>query len=373
MVIKNATILNENFMFEKKDVEFKEKIEKIEGHLDDENYLDGENLFLIPGFIDIHTHGCVGGDGCDGDLDVYEKMANQYAKKGVTSFLMTTMSLPITDLENILSTISTFIEHEKGDAYAHGIYLEGPFFNTDKKGAQNGEYLKTPDIKTMQHLIDVSKNNIKVVAFAPELKMEDGFIETFSKKLSLSIAHSASKYDQAKTAFSVGVKSVTHLFNAMLPYHHREPGVIGAAFDTENIFMEIICDGIHVHPAVIRNTFRQAGKDRMILISDSMCATGLADGNYKLGGQDVTVNGSTCLLSNGALAGSATDLFKCVKNAIEFGIEKETAIKAATQNPARLIGVDNVTGSISKGKNADLLLVDKDFNLIKTFVKGREI
>lgn len=372
MIIKNAKVLMGDFGFSKKDIEFENVITKIDDNIDGDDFIDGDGLFLIPGLIDIHTHGCAGFDGCDADITGYKNMSNSYARGGTTSFLMTTMTLELEKLEHILGVISEFIKSGEGYSNCKGIYLEGPFFNIKKKGAQYGEYMISPNIAKMDRLISASKDNIKVIAFAPEIEDSKEFIEKYASKYAMSIAHTMSDYDTAKEAIKLGVSSVTHLFNAMPSYSHREPGVIGAAFDSD-IFMEIISDGVHIHPAVIRNTFKSAGADRMILVSDSIRATGMKDGEYTLGGQKVTVKGKNCILANGTIAGSATNLLSCVKKAIEFGIEKEIAIKAATLNPARLVGIDKTTGSIEIDKYADLLLVDEQFGLKKVFVNGEEV
>lgn len=372
MIIKNANILMEDFKFYKKDIKFESVISEIADNINSGESIDAKGLFLIPGLIDIHTHGCFGGDGCDADIDIYKQMSDEYARGGTTSFLMTTMTLPVESLEHILSVISQFIESGEGKSSCRGVYLEGPFFNIQKKGAQYGEYMINPNITKMDKLISASKDNIKVIAFAPEIQDSKEFIKKYKDKYALSMAHTMADYETAKEAIELGVASITHLFNAMPSYSHRKPGIIGAAFDSE-IFMEIISDGIHIHPAVIRNTFKLAGEDKMILVSDSIRATAMPDGEYTLGGQKVTVMGKKCVLENGTIAGSSTNLFNCVKKAIEFGIKKEIAIKAATINPAKLIGIDNITGSIKENKSADLLLVDEDFNIKKIYVNGVEV
>lgn len=372
MIIKNAQILMDNFKFSKKDIEFESVITKIKDNIQSDEFIDASGLYLIPGLIDIHTHGCAGGDGCDADIAVYKEMSNSYAKGGTTSFLMTTMTLPVEKLEHILHVIANFIKSGEGNSSCRGIYLEGPFFNIQKKGAQYGEYMISPNIDKMDRFISASKDNIKVIAFAPEIEDCKEFIKKYANKYTMSMAHSMADYEIAKGAINLGVSSVTHLFNAMPGYSHRQPGIIGAAFDSD-VFMEIISDGVHIHPAVIRNTFKTAGEDRMILVSDSIRATGMEDGEYTLGGQKVTVKGKNCLLANGTIAGSSTNLFHCVKKAIEFGIKKEIAIKAATFNPAKMIGIDKITGSICENKNADLLLVDESFNIKKVYVNGVEV
>jgi N-acetylglucosamine-6-phosphate deacetylase len=261
-------------------------------------------------------------------------------------------------------------EKQRG-AYIHGIYMEGPFFSKNKKGAQAEEHLKDPDIQLFNRLYKASGENIKICALAPELENSEEFINEVKNKVVLSLAHTDSDYQKALTSINLGVKNITHLYNAMSPFNHRSPGVIGAAFDSD-VTVELICDGIHVHPAVIRATFKTVGSDRVILVSDSMAACGMKDGYYKLGGQNIIVKNGKATLKNGTIAGSTTNLMECVKNCYMFGIPLEQAIKSATFNPAKLIGVDDKTGSIKVGKYADLVLIDKNFNVKGVFVKGEK-
>ncbi len=374
MVIKNSIILKKDFTFEQLDVKIEEElIVEIGKNLTDERIVDGTGKFLIPGFIDIHTHGCVGFDTCDGNIDDYEKMSDFYASKGVTSFLFTTMSFSeqiISDiLEKIVEYMETIENKNKVVAYPHGIYLEGPFMSKAKKGAQAEEYIIPSDIEMYRRLADASGNRIKVVAMAPEEPYGLDFIKEVSKDCVISIAHTSADYFTAMKAIEAGASNVTHLFNAMMPFNHREPGVIGAAFDSD-VSMEIICDGIHLHPSVIRTVFKVAGADRVILISDSMQAAGMSDGTYSLGGQEVTLNNGKATLADGTIAGSSSNILVCVKNCISFGIPMEMAIKAATINPAKKIGIDKFTGSIEVGKYADLILIDENVNINQVFIKG---
>jgi N-acetylglucosamine-6-phosphate deacetylase len=246
-----------------------------------------------------------------------------------------------------------------------GINMEGPFIATSKKGAQNGKYIQSPNVTTFCELNAAARHLIKLVTLAPELENSIEFIRAVSDEITVSIGHTNADYETAKQAIEAGATHITHLYNAMPPYHHREPGVIGAAADSTSAMVELICDGIHIHPAVIRNTFRQFGDDRVILISDSMMATGMPDGTYELGRQTVYMKEKHAVLEDGTLAGSASNLFDCMKNAVSFGIPLETAIQSATENPARSIGIFDQVGSLSNGKRADIVIMDKNHDILR--------
>ncbi|MEG1447989.1 MAG: N-acetylglucosamine-6-phosphate deacetylase, partial [Oscillospiraceae bacterium] len=285
MVIKNATVLTDSFVFEKQDVLIEnDKIIDIGFDLHGEDIVDGKDSYLVAGFVDIHTHGCVGFDACDANYDGYKKMAEFYASKGVTSFLFTTMTLPKHELINILSLINKYMKSShSGCAIPQGVYLEGPFISPTKKGAQDDSHIKKPDIELFEQLDIASGNNIAVVTVAPEVDGSDDFIKYISNKCKVSIAHTDADYETSIKAIGNGASNITHLFNAMPPFLHRKSGVVGAGFDSENVTLELICDGIHLEPSVIRTAFKVAA-DRVVLISDSMMAAGLSDGEYSLGG-----------------------------------------------------------------------------------------
>lgn len=374
MIIKNANVLTDDFVFEKIDVKTdEERISYIGEVTSDKNIIDGNNCYLIPGFVDIHTHGCVGYDTCDANYDGYKKMAEFYASKGVTSFQFTTMTLPKDDLINILSQIKKYIGSQySGGAIAQGVYLEGPFISPLKKGAQDESYISPPDINLFTELNKASGNNINVVTVAPEMSGSIEFIIKASKICKVSIAHTDADFETSVMAIENGASNITHLFNGMTTFHHRNSGTIGAGFDNDDVTIEMICDGVHIKPEVIRTVFKIA-QDRIILISDSMMASGLNDGEYTLGGQYVKVEKSVARLKSGTIAGSASNLYDCVKNCINFGIKPELAIKSASYNPAKLIGKGNEIGSIKQGKYADLVLLDKHFNIKKVWIRGKEI
>lgn len=371
MVIQNASVLDSSFRFQKTDVKIDGGvISEIGQGLCASPIFDGDGLLLLPGLIDVHTHGCVNRDTCDGDPEGYREMARFYASRGVTSFLFTTMSLDETRLEEILTRIAAYMEKPGKGAYAHGIYLEGPFVSREKKGVQEEEYLRPPDIGMFHRLQQAAKGHMLIAAVAPELPGAGAFIEAVRGECVVTLAHTAADYDTARTALELGARSVTHLYNGMNFFKHRDPGLIGAALDKAE-FVELICDGIHSHPSAARMAFHAFGEDRVVLISDSMRAAGMPDGDYTLGGQPVSVrDGRAVLQGTETLAGSASHLIDCVKSAVRFGIPLEAAVKAATINPARLIGAERHTGSIAVGKAADLLAVDRDLNVKGVWIKG---
>ncbi len=371
MIIKNALIFGEDFTFFQGDVKVEEgKITEIGSLIADGETVDANGLYLLPGFIDIHTHGCAGADFCDAGIDTMLKMADQQAQNGVTSFLPTSMTVSTEMLENVFATLKTYMEQPHDGAHVYGAYMEGPFFSAAHKGAQPEAYLQNPNATLFHRLNRISGNAIRVVALAPELTGSSEFIREVKKTARVSIGHTAASYDTVMHAFADGASNMTHLYNAMTELSHRDPGAVGAAFDSDAT-VELICDGIHIHPAVIRATFKEVGARRIVLISDSMRASGMPDGRYSLGGQEVYVTGGVAKLADGTIAGSVTNVRQCVRNIVKFGISLEDALMSATINPARVAGIDHVTGSISPGKYADLLLTDRELNLRQVFVRGR--
>lgn len=257
-----------------------------------------------------------------------------------------------------------------GLASLRGIHLEGPFISKAKKGAQKEEYIIPADMDALQELQHCAEGLIRLVSIAPETEGSIECIAGLKEQFYFSIAHTMADYETACKAMKAGACHVTHLYDAMPVPTHREPSVLGAAADCKTVDVELICDGIHVHPSVVRNTFRIFGDNRVILISDSMRATGMKDGKYTLGGQAVLVKGSLAALADGTIAGSVTNLFDCMKMAVSMGIRKESAIKAATVNPARSIGIDDIVGSLEVGKRADILITDEELELQRVFIGG---
>ena len=371
MLIKNARVLCGDFALHNWDLRVEGRyIAEVGPNLSGDNVIDASACTLLPGLIDIHTHGCVGYDTCDGDPAGYAKMCSYYASRGVTAFLFTSMTLAPNRIKLVFETINHFYCTDRDGAQPWGIYLEGPFISAEKHGAQDSNYIAPPQKQLLEDFHNASGNRIKVVAIAPEVAGAPELISwAKDHRYTVTLAHTAADYDTAINAIERGATQVTHLYNAMNIPTHRSPGLPGAAFD-KGINVELICDGIHVHPSVVRTTFKAAGYDKVILISDSMQAAGMPDGKFQLGGQEVFVADGKATLSDGTLAGSCTNLLSCLENIVKWGIPFEQAVKAATINPAVAIGISNQTGSIKPGKLADLLLIDHAFNVRTVFVHG---
>lgn len=346
MLIKNAVlngktldILAENGKIQ--------KIGKISG--------DGFNaggLEVIPGLADIHAHGFMGADTMDGDL---KKISHALAECGTTTWYPTTMT---ESDERIMSACNA--DTNVGGANILGFHMEGPYISAKYKGAQNEKYIKLPSLEHFKKF-----KNIKLVTLAPELGGAAEFIKNCGCVACLG--HSSASYEDGVIAAQAGAKCLTHTFNAMPPFHHREPSLIGAAI-TENMYVQVIADGLHLHRAAVLALYRIFGTGRMILISDSMRAAHLCDGEYEFGGQQITVKNGVAKTRDGAIAGSTSSLMDCVKTAVKMGIPKTDAIKMATETPSNLMGINK--GRIEVGYDADLLLCDGDLNIKKVIING---
>lgn len=339
--------------------------------------MDVEGCYVIPGLVDIHFHGCKGYDFCDGTSEAFAAIAEYEAANGVTTIAPATMTLSREKLAGIFKAVREYNEKlacPKQDdntlrSTIRGINMEGPFVSMAKKGAQNGAYIHVPDREFFGEMQELCGGLIKHVAVAPEEDPDLTFIREISKETVISVAHTTANYDTASKAFEAGASHVTHLFNAMPPFAHRDPGVVGAAFDHKDVFVELICDGVHIHPAMVRTVFTMFGPERVCMISDSMMATGMPDGDYSLGGQAVGVKGKLATLADGTIAGSASNLYDCLKVAVQqMGIPLEQAVLACTSTPARSIRLEDSCGSIRAGLPADFVVLDEELN-IKMVVK----
>lgn len=331
-----------------------------------EEVVDGRGCYAVPGFIDMHFHGCMGHDFCDGTKEAIEAIAKYEASIGVTAIAPATMTLPVEELEHILAVAADYNRESHGGADLVGINMEGPFISAEKKGAQDERNIILCDEKVCRRFLRASESLVKFVGIAPEKNGDAAeFIRRMKEEVHISLAHTNADYDTAKAAFDAGACHAVHLFNAMPAFAHRDPGVVGAVSDSPHVNAEIICDGVHIHPSMVRAAFKMMGAERMILISDSMRATGMPDGRYMLGGLEVDVAGNRATLaSNGALAGSATNLMDCMRTAVrDMKIPLEEAVACATMNPARALGVYETYGSISPGKKGDVVLLDKELKL----------
>ena len=335
--------------------------------------LDASGCYVIPGLIDVHFHGAMGHDFCDASDEGISAIAAYEASRGVTSICPTTMTLPEERLAPIVASVAAH-EAAAGEAGIVGINMEGPYIAPDKMGAQNPAYVRSASIEEFGRLQHQAKGLIKLVDVAPEQPGNLEFIRQMSHDVRVSVAHTCTGYDDACAAFDAGARHMTHLFNAMPALHHREPGPIAAGAERNDVTAEIIADGVHIHPAMVRLAFALFGDDRMILISDSLRACGLGDGEYELGGQQFFVKGNRATIANGSLAGSVSDVMACMRTAVRtMGIPLTSAVKAATVNPARALGLDGKLGAIAPGYQADAVVLDRDLNIKHVVLRGKVI
>ncbi len=373
MKIKNAKVFDAAEGFVEKDLCIGADGRITENAAQAGEELDAAGLYAVPGLVDLHFHGCMGYDFCDGTEEAIQAIADYQASVGVLAICPATMTFSEEILNGIVDAAAAH-KNEKG-ADLVGINMEGPFISPNKVGAQNPKYLHTPDAEMFLRLQKRANGLFKLCDIAPEEPGAIDFIDKVKDTTVISIAHTCTDYDTAIQAFEHGASHMTHLYNAMPGITHCAPGPIIAAAE-KGADVELICDNVHIHPAMVRFTFRLFGADKVILIADSMMATGLPDGQYELGGQAVTVEGRRCTLTEhpGTIAGSDTNLFDCMCRAVqEMGVPLESAVRAASLNPARCIGVDGDYGSLEAGRYGNVLLLDKNLRLVKIIQKGREI
>lgn len=364
MIIRGGSVYQEDKCFAKRDLYIENGIiAESQEQISDNSVINAEGLLVLPGLIDIHSHGAVGHDFSDGNPEGLRKILAYQLSHGITTYCLTSMSLPKKDLLKAFQSVKNW-QDESCLAHIAGINMEGPFLNVSKKGAHREDCILPPDPKLFRECNNACGNMIRLITLAPETEGALELISELKNDIVISLGHSTADYETAKAAFHAGATHVTHLFNAMNPINHRAPGLIGAAAENENCMAELICDGIHVHESMVRAAF-QLFPGRIVLISDSMRAAGMDDGTYDLGGQHVTVKEGRALLSNGTIAGSVTNLYDCMRKAVSFGVPLEEAIAAATMNPAKSIGIFENTGSLTPGKRADVILTDKNLNLLQ--------
>lgn len=369
MIIKNVYAYTEDKCFEESTIYMKDGLFATES--DDDIVIDGQGCYAIPGLVDVHFHGCVGADFCDGTKEAIDTITQYQASQGITTIVPATMTLSEEELMKIMKNAG---EYEQQDgAILAGINMEGPFISSAKKGAQAATHIRKPDVNMFRTLQEAANGMIKLCDIAPEEEGAMDFIEELKDEVHISFAHTTASYDVAKKGYDLGACHATHLYNAMPPFAHRDPGVIGAARDSEHVHVELICDGVHIHPATVRATFEMFGDDRIVMISDSMRATGLSDGIYTLGGQEVKVVGKLAtLVLDGAIAGSCTNLMDCMRTAVlDMEIPLEQAIACVTMNPAKSVGIYDQYGSITEGKVANLVLLNYDLSLKAVIINGK--
>ncbi|MCP8617812.1 N-acetylglucosamine-6-phosphate deacetylase [Salirhabdus salicampi] len=330
---------------------------------------------IIPGMIDVHIHGANGADTMDGTTEALHIMATSLPKEGTTSFLATTMTQSGEQIEKALKNVKKFINKDQkvGQSEVLGVHLEGPFINKDKAGAQPSDYIIDPNVDLFKKWEKISGNTIKLVTLAPELQGATELIQYLAKQsIVASIGHSDAKLSEVDKAIQEGVTHITHLFNQMRGFHHREPGLAGAALLRDELMVELISDGVHAHPEAVRLAFQQKGADKLILITDAMRAKCLKSGTYDLGGQAVTVTEDKAFLEDGTLAGSVLEMDSALKNMMSFSnCTLEEAILMTATNPAKELNVYDRKGSIQIGKDADLVILNEEQDVEMTFCRGQ--
>lgn len=368
MEIRNGTVFTEKG-------EFSQETVYTDGerfsHAPSGETLDARGLYVLPGLVDIHIHGYAGADFCDGEPEGLRRMAERLAREGVTSFLGTTMSFGLSELSRAAKACREYAAcPSPAGAVLRGVHMEGPFLSKNKRGAQAERYIVPPDLSFFREACALFSPQIRLVDVAPELPGALEFIRAAKETCAVSLAHTEADYGTALRALEAGANHITHMYNAMPPFLHRAPGVIGAAAEKAE-FCELIADGVHIHPSVVRSTFRWFGPERICLISDCMRAGGLPNGEYTLGGQRVFVRDGKAALEDGTIAGSAVSLGECLRRAVSFGIPPEEAVRAATVNPARSVGLESEAGRIAPGLQADLLITDSSFRPVYVLIGGR--
>lgn len=371
MIIRNAKVFADGYRFVERDLIIRDgRIVFGAPPMDGEEVLDAQGAYALPGLVDIHFHGAVGHDFCDADEAGLQAIADFEASKGVLAICPATMTFSEEILNGIMDTAAAH-KNERG-ADLVGINMEGPYISPSKVGAQNPRYVMGADAGMFRRLQERSGGLIKLVDVAPEEPGNLDFIRACHDEVRISLAHTCADYETAKAAFAAGASHMTHLYNAMPGITHRAPGPIIAALE-EGAEVELITDGVHIHPAMVRFTFRTFGDEHVILVADSMMACGLPDGQYSLGGQAVTVCGPRATLTEhpDTIAGSATCLYDCMRHAVlDMGVPLASAVRAATLNPARSIGIDADYGSLEPGRWGNVVLADAQLNIQKVIRKG---
>ncbi|PHI08513.1 N-acetylglucosamine-6-phosphate deacetylase [Fusobacterium polymorphum] len=377
ILLKNANLVLENKLMSGSISIFENKIEKIFADNDNlseitfDEIIDLEGKYLGPAFTDVHTHGADGSDAMDGSEEALRKISAYLVKEGTANFLATTLTSSKETLINVLKVVANLQDKDIEGANIFGVHMEGPYFAIEYKGAQNDKYMKPAGINELEEYLKVKDGLVKLFSISPHNQENLEAIKFLADRgVIVSVGHSGASYEAVMKAVDYGLSHATHTYNGMKGFTHREPGVVGAIFNSDNIMAEIIFDKIHVHPEAVRTLIRVKGVDKIVCVTDSMSATGLAEGQYKLGELDVNVkDGQARLASNNALAGSVLRMDIAFKNLIELGYSITDAFKMTSTNAAKEFKLN--TGILKEGKDADLVVLDKDYKVYMTMVKGK--
>lgn len=330
------------------------------------DWFDAKGQLIVPGFIDIHIHGYKGYDVMDGSEESLTEIRKSLPENGITAFLPTSMTMDASKITDVMERVREEQKKQGIGSQILGLHMEGPFINGDYKGAQNAEYIMAPKEEWLKEFADV----IKVITLAPEVPGAMDLLEKYRDDFCFSIGHSGASYEQAMEAFKKGAKGVTHLFNAMTGLNHRAPGIVGAALNSL-CYCEMIADNVHIHPALYQTVVRMKGADKILLITDCMKGGGLPDGIYDLGGQEVIVDHGKCTLKDGTIAGSVLRLNQGARHFSQSdGLKLETVLPMITENPAKYLGIESEKGTLVQGKDADIVIMDRDWRIKRVFVKG---
>ncbi len=377
ILLKNAKLVLENKLMSGSILVSKNKIEKIFTDKDDlsefvfDEVIDLEGKYLGPAFIDVHTHGADGADAMDNSEKALRKISKYLAQEGTANFLATTLTSSKEILKEILKVAANLQDKDIEGANIFGVHMEGPYFSVEYKGAQNDKYIKPAGIRELEEYLSVKEGLVKLFSISPHNQENLEAIKYLTDRgVIASVGHSVASYEAVMKAVDFGLSHATHTFNAMKAFTHREPGVVGAVFNSDDIMAEIIFDKIHVHPEAVRTLIKIKSVDKVVCVTDSMSATGLVEGQYKLGELDVNVkDGQARLVSNNALAGSVLRMDIAFKNLIDLGYSITDAFKMTSTNAAKEFKLN--TGLLKEGKDADLVVLDKNYNVCMTMVKGK--
>ena len=375
MWIKNGQVLNDSFVFEQSDIEVQNELIAQIGKTSSEADIDATECYVIPGFVDTHMHAANGKMFLDFEDDSADIICEFEAGKGTTTLVPALSAAPTEKMVKAIHHLNKVIENPKdGKAAIRGIHLEGPFFAEKFKGAHLPENIRYPSVEEYKILKEACGENFKILTMAPELPgAEDVIPLAVADGVCVSAGHTDATGQQMKHAFSLGVSQGTHTFNAMRGINHRDPGAAGALLTDENIVCELICDFVHISPDIIKLVYKLKGKDKINLITDSEVGAGMPDGSYEVNGRTLTVKDSVTRTEDGTIAGGSSCLIDCVKNIVSLGVPLQEACQMATKNPAKAAGIYDVCGSITVGKQADILVLDKELNIKHIVLRGQKL